>query len=356
MFSAKKVSYLEKHPQKIEKALEEHIKNNAYIPRDIEKRVEKAIVLSGIEELSTAKKKWLKNDILFWYLAYGFSFNEYFSYDFINKSFEERMSYYSDRESIAFGYDMNDIDDMMLFGDKMNTYIRFQKYFGREAMEIKSDEDYDSFIAFTDKYRRFVKKNVYEACGNSVELIDLDLEDRTREDVFQYIRLEKKVILEEVVIQNKKISVFNKSSVNTLRCITLRTKQGIIIPYCFMKIGREGAFIDNGAAGGILVGVVPQTGIFGTDGVDENGRRYVEHPDSKIKFKNYQLPEWSEVIRICKEMSAMIPTVQWIGWDMAYTDNGWIVIEGNALTEVIGPQSTWQRGIRDDISAFSKNV
>lgn len=82
----------------------------------------------------------------------------------------------------------------------------------------------------------------------------------------------------------------------------------------------------------------------------------MEHPDSKIKFKNYQLPEWSEVIRICKEMSAMIPTVQWIGWDMAYTDNGWIVIEGNALTEVIGPQSTWQRGIRDDISAFSKNV
>ena len=55
---------------------------------------------------------------------------------------------------------------------------------------------------------------------------------------------------------------------------------------------------------------------------------------------------------MCKTMSEEMPTVRMIGWDMAYTDRGWIVIEGNALTEVIGPQSTWLQGIRADVEKF----
>ena len=156
--------------------------------------------------------------------------------------------------------------------------------------------------------------------------------------------------------QSAKTAVFNDSSVNTVRCITLKTKNDMLVPYCFMRTGRSGAFVDNGGAGGLFVGIDPETGVLGTDGVDERGVRYNAHPDSGLRFQGYQLPDWSKMISTCKEMAMQIPTVRMIGWDMAYTDKGWIVIEGNGLTEVIGPQCTWLRGIRKDIEDFYQSV
>ena len=30
--------------------------------------------------------------------------------------------------------------------------------------------------------------------------------------------------------------------------------------------------------------------------------------------------------------------MKFIGWDMAYSENGWVVVEGNGLSEAIGMQ------------------
>lgn len=262
------------------------------------------------------------------------------------------MRFFSDRESVLLGYDMNDINDMMVFGDKMNTYKKYHMYFGREAISLSAFSDYDAYLSFVKNHSCFVKKNVYKSCGQSVELIDTENDGRNEKDLFEYLISDGKVILEEIVHQSEKMAIFNTSSVNTIRCITLRTKKEMLLPYCFMKIGRDGAFVDNGGAGGILVDIDPSTGMIGTDGVDENGIRYEAHPDSGVHFRGYQLPAWNEIVLMCRQMSEHISTVRMIGWDMAYTDNGWIVIEGNALTEVIGVQSTWLRGIRSDIKSI----
>ena len=355
MFSPKEVSYLEHTPEKIREAVYSHINSNSNIPANIVEELEKMLsksYLAGSTEITDA----LKTDMLFWYFAYGFSFSEYLCYRFHGKTREERLSFFSDRESVSLGYDMNDINDIMVFGDKINTYNRFRDYYGREAIALSSSSDYASFLEFTDRHKQFVKKDVYQACGRGVERIDLEQDQRPKKTIFDYLISEGKVILEEIVRQSEKTAAFNGSSVNTIRCITLKTKKDILVPYCFMKIGRKGAFVDNGGAGGILVGIDPRTGILCTDGVDENGIRYKSHPDSNVQFKGYQLPAWDEMICLCKKLAEKIPTVHMIGWDTAHTENGWIVIEGNALTEVIGPQSTWLRGIRKDVEAFYKMV
>lgn len=46
-------------------------------------------------------------------------------------------------------------------------------------------------------------------------------------------------------------------------------------------------------------------------------------------------------------MASELKTIQWVGWDMAYTSTGWVVIEGNGATEIIGPQSTSGKGVRE---------
>lgn len=355
MFSKEELKKIDENPDKISFIIDSHIKNNSFVQKNIKDKAKEMIFSSYLDVDEIKDLDSLINDMLLWYFKYGFSLNEYLSYRFINKSYEERMKFASDRDSVVVGYDFNDIDEMIIFVDKINTYNKFKNYFGREAISINDSNDYDKFIDFINKNNKFVKKEVYESCGKSIELIDSS-KYKDKRVLFNKMISNGKLIIEELVNQGEETSVFNKSSVNTIRCITFYSDDKILIPHCFMKIGRDGSFIDNGGAGGILVGIDSETGVLNTDGVDEYGRRYELHPDSKIKFKDYQLPKWNEMIDICKSMVKQTKNVRFIGWDLAFNeDKEWIVIEGNALTEFIGPQSTSLNGVRDEIESFYRS-
>lgn len=354
MFSKKELDYLNKNPDNKKFIIDKHIDKNKYVDSNIKNIARYMVKSSYLNKEEVEDMDNLVYDMLLWYFKYGFSLNEYLSYKFISKTYDERIQFASDRDSVIAGYDFNDIDDMQIFGDKMDTYNKFKDYFKREAISLSGKKDFNKFKKFVSKHKKIVKKEVRESCGNSVELIDIE-KHKDISNLFDEIIKNGKVIIEELVYQGKDTAKFNESSVNTIRCITLNTGDDILFPYCFMKIGRQGKFIDNGGAGGILVGINSNTGILNTNGVDELGKRYEYHPDSKIKFKGQKLPKWEEMLSICENMALKIKSIKFIGWDLAYSKNDeWIVIEGNELTEFIGPQSTSQIGIRDEINSFYK--
>lgn len=343
-----KLKKIEQNKLTKKEVMQHHLKQIPDEAKKIKKEIQSALATIGIKD----NLDQIVQDILFWNFAYGFSVNEYLCYDFFHKSEQERHTYISDREIVNFGYEVNDLDKMNLFSDKMLTYNMYKKYFKREAVCINNVKDYTLFQKFVRSHPRFVKKETKESCGRSVELIDIN-QDRSGEfELFQSLIAKGKTILEEPIIQNYKMGILNKSSVNTIRCITLAEKKEIKVAYCFAKIGREGEFVDNGAAGGILVGIDIDTGIFATDGIDEMGRKYKEHPDSGVEFNGFSVPEWQKMKKICIQLSAKIPEVKFIGWDMAYSEDGWVVVEGNSLSEAIGMQSTFARGIRREIESY----
>ena len=104
------------------------------------------------------------------------------------------------------------------------------------------------------------------------------------------------------------------------------------------------------------MGIEVDTGILRTDGFDEYLMRYPAHPESHLTFKGYQLPQWDQMLAICKEMSAKEPNVRYIGWDMAHTPDGWVVVEGNGGGQMIGPQIVWERGIKAEIEQYAANM
>ena len=290
-------------------------------------------------------------DMIFSYFAYGYTPNEFLCYGFQHKSLVERRTFLSDRDSVRYAYRWNPWDDMDLFMDKAKTYQRFQKYYGRTLFVFDKNTNYKAFKEFISQKQKIVKKNPRESCGRSVELLEIGNEEKLHHELYNGLKAELKkvnsLVLEEVVSQHLDMAKYNASSVNTIRCITLKTKSGeIIVPFCFMKVGRNGSFVDNGGAGGLLVGIDEKTGQLNSDAIDEAGKRYKFHPDTGAQFMGEWLPEWEKMISICKEMASELETIKWVGWDMAYTDKGWIVIEGNGATEIIGPQSTSGKGVR----------
>lgn len=348
LFTAKEIELLENSPEKISEAITRRLEALPDRGKNKLADLEKVYNCSPMSKRPDVDEKALKEDMLFWHFAYGFTFNEYACYQFIDKDYVERRTFLSDRDSAWLCYDMNDMRQMRILADKALTYERFKQYYGREAIVISDESDFERFLSFIERHDRFVKKNTRESCGRSVELIELASVTVTPQELFDTLIFQGRIILEEVITQSAEICAFNPSSVNTLRCITIRTKNEIAAPFFFFKTGRAGMFVDNGAAGGIIVAVDGSTGVLGT-ATDEYGNRFDAHPDSGIPFSGFQLPDWRQLVDMCCEMSAKLPEIRIIGWDLAHTDQGWIAIEGNSMTESIGPQSTWLRGMRKTV-------
>lgn len=300
-----------------------------------------------------AKQLW--DDMLFTFFAKGFSPAEYILYGFWNMPWSNRLAFMSELESILYGFSMNSMEGIILFSNKFESYKRLKPYYKRDAMFLSTPNDQEAFEDFVAKHTMFVKKVYDESCGRGVEFVDLSKNEKPIIDLLQELLESGPVVLEEVVQQTPDIARINPSSVNTVRVMTVRTKEGVVLPYGFFKAGRSGSFVDNGGSGGLFCGIDIETGVVTTDGVDEVGFRYSKHPDSQVEIIGFQLPEWHQARTLCIEMAEGIPEARWIGWDIAHTAQGWVVIEGNSLSEVIGPQSTSKSGVRKLLDELKNN-
>lgn len=306
------------------------------------------------------QKERTRKDMLFCYFAYGFTPTEYFVFRLEHKSDMERKEFISSRLRMVFRCKMNNILQADLFNDKAKTYEFFKPYYHRDAISISRQRDLLLFRRFVEKHPVFVKKAVYEAQGNGVSLVDSQSCGMTVEMLFQSIVNSGRHILEERLIQTTELSAFNESSVNTIRAITFNTKHGIRVPYCTIRTGKPGAFVDNGGAGGIQACIDFQTGRIITDGFDESGNEYVSHPSSGTVFKGYQLPDWKQLQSLLKNIALKVPLIRFIGWDLAHTKDGWTIVEGNENCYIIAQQMIRDKGMKrefeklmDDMDLFA---
>lgn len=300
-------------------------------------------------------KDALRDDMMFCRLAYGFIPSEYVGFEFEHKSPKERKQFCSDIDTNYFGYSVNNIQKLQTILDKGECFKRFRQYFQRDGIVIEKESDLAAFTEFVKKHPVFVKKAVFSCMGRGIELVNMADQNKP-ETYFRKLISEGKYLLEERVIQREEMACFNQSSVNTVRCITFKSKNGMLTPYCFMRTGRNGSFVDNGGAGGIIIGIDVASGTLNTDGYDEYGDRYPSHPDTGIVFQGHSLPDWENLLNFCKTAASKVSDISYLSWDLAYTDNGWDVIEINEVGQFIGPQTVTKRGIKQELFQYLKQM
>lgn len=160
--------------------------------------------------------------------------------------------------------------------------------------------------------------------------------EKTDPDKMKKILLSANYIIQERIKQHAQISALCSSTLNTIRIQTVKAKDGSIIPFGpILRIGREGGIVDNWAQGGILVGI-NKDGLLMKQGFfkPQYGSITTEHPDSKIRFENYQIPFFKEVVTSVVKLHEYLYRVHSIGWDVAITEKGPLFIEGNSLWEI----------------------
>ncbi|HPZ89980.1 MAG TPA: sugar-transfer associated ATP-grasp domain-containing protein [Bacillota bacterium] len=139
-------------------------------------------------------------------------------------------------------------------------------------------------------------------------------------------------LLEECLVNHPEIRAYNPSSLNTCRVVTLVTAAGECkFLFATARFGRKGSVADNWGAGGVAVGVDLPTGVMGRGRIlPQYGGGWVDcHPDSGKPFVGQVLPHWQELLDLVKRAALTLPCAT-VGWDVAITPSGPVLVEGNS--------------------------
>lgn len=141
-------------------------------------------------------------------------------------------------------------------------------------------------------------------------------------------------LIQERIVQHPDLDALNASSLNSLRLVTFRHRNGDVdVPIATLRIGRAANQTDGYSAGaGVAVQIDPATGRFGDVGAQKPTYSLApidRHPDSGIAFAGRTMPHWPEVLKLARAFAAHAGANRYIGWDVASTPEGPVFVEGN---------------------------
>ncbi|WP_170302456.1 sugar-transfer associated ATP-grasp domain-containing protein [Desulfosarcina widdelii] len=218
--------------------------------------------------------------------------------------------------------------------------------------------------------QKIVLKPRFGAYGAGIHFIDYNKINGT--DSIK-INVKDEYVVENAILQHSKMNEINPFCVNTIRLITLlTTNENVEILGAILRTSASDLPVDNFTMGGIVIGINIETGKlkeFGLvkyfvkfEGSDipynsgymsikrqfeekrrkkmiKDGKLLYEHPITKIKFKDFQLPCWEQVKTITIQAQKVFNHVKSVGWDIGISDKGPVIIEANKFWATTGMQA-----------------
>lgn len=315
------------------------------------------VVEQNFGHLSPQEKDALVTDMMHEAKTYNVAFDEFVMYHFENRDFGDRREFVPTRERALYCERLNNPKNQMIFDDKGETYKVFRKYFQRDLTEVvgwsaKSTEDFKSF---TEKHPRFIIKPFNGGNGVGIKIVDTT-DMGTFEEMCARLKTDypSGFVAEELIKQVAALSAVHAASVNTLRVFTVRFDDRVeFLPFAW-RVGRGNACVDNGGSGGIFCALDDNGVVVST--ADEKGRFYDVHPDTQHPLIGFQVPKFEEAKEFAAELAQVVPDNRYCGWDLALTDNGWVMQEGNWQGGVVAFQCPMQKGCRKLLDNIVKEL
>jgi len=134
----------------------------------------------------------------------------------------------------------------------------------------------------------------------------------------------------------------------TVRIVTILDEAGApeVVSATFRFASDPAARVDNMKAGGLISAVDLDTGILGVACKGYGGGDYATHPVTGAAITGRVLPDWPGVKALAVRAHAeAFADYALIGWDVAMTPEGPLLIEGNGKPGVLMPQRAARRGL-----------
>lgn len=280
------------------------------------------------------------------------------------KSFVPQGAYAAYCKDVAYPSKYNIlIDDKILFHDIMqqyglpvpHRYFTFRNNEFRDGANILNDHQVDEIIGSVTDERIFVKRFTGGAAsGVSIFVrkgdgfVDAD-GDKVSASMIRHKYANQDFFFEKQIKQEHVLSQFNPDTVNTIRVLTYDNK----IISASVRFGGKGDYIDNVSKGGVAVSMDITTGRLSKYGQRMyDVARYDEHPDTHLKFDGVVVTQWPEVKAVVERSMTFLPYYKSVGYDVATTDDGPVIIEINTGAGIGLSQMGKEYGLR---KAFRKD-
>lgn len=287
----------------------------SYIADSIHKAAKKA---DGIRALSYV-------DIIWCGIRYGASPNNYVNFDLKNARSAERKTFLTHRKSQYLMKRFNNPKFIWQVENKYEFAKLIGKKYGRRFANSKTLTKED-LLTISNKGRIIYKPleggqgvgiKVFEtgSSSNSDELLSIlhDLPDG---------------IVEEWIVQDERMSSLYPDAVNPIRIQTLRTDDVHIIA-ATITIANGTSIANASGVKAIFALVDIDNGTVVTDGYDYNGNLYITHPTTGVVIKGFKIPQWDKVLSLIIQSAKKVKNIRYIGWDIAISKDGPIIIEAN---------------------------
>lgn len=281
----------------------------------------------------------LKVDMVKCYLLYGITPDEYFLHNCCNESDDYLKTILSRCYKqgfcrwIAMTHFQSDKKIASELTDKWRFYQLAKPFFKRDVCRVDKDAKLSDVEDFCNKHSRFIAKPRLASCGIGVHIVDMQsINGGATELLNHYKNLDGgQWLFEELIVQDPTMAAWHESSVNTVRVPSVRTKNGCKVILPLFRTGKNGNLVDNcHNDGGLMAVPDAKTGILVTDGYDVFTNKVEKHPNSGMKFKDWQVPQWDELIKTASALHESLPKHhKYVGFDFALTPKGWMVVEGN---------------------------
>jgi hypothetical protein len=160
-------------------------------------------------------------------------------------------------------------------------------------------------------------------------------------------------LIQPAIHPHAHLSGLSTSALSTLRAVTLLWRGETELVLGTLRIPTGASQTDNfshGTSGNLVAPVDMDTGELGT-ARGSSSRHWPHivdvpaHPDSGVDIRGFRLPFWTETRALLLSAQQSLPQLPSLGWDIAITDTGPLVVEANSLYDLDLMQVAHRRGL-----------
>lgn len=217
-------------------------------------------------------------------------------------------------------------------------------FLGRQWLDLRRTS-VDEFTQFTSTRDRIVVKRFDGASGKGVDVVDTAAPGLDAAELYERLLADKQHVVEELLHQHADLARFYESAVASLRIHTLALGDEVQIVFpTTVSFGSKGGVTSN--AWSLQAFFDLETGRVETDGIFQGSVQhgtpdevFERHPDSNVPFRGAVIPFTREAADLVRDAARFVPELPFIGWDVAITPSGPVIVEGNAAPMI---HYSWQ--------------
>lgn len=264
-------------------------------------------------------------EIVFFSLKYKISILEYYYFRFYQKE-TDKKTWAGTGYMYEYQLYMNPKQHRLVLADKTIFLDRYRDFVKHSYWKKGDDlEKLRPFLA----HDRVVLKASDGQCGIGIQVISP--KDLSTDGLIKKMNELRNDMIEEFVVQHDDLQYLSPSGLNTLRIISQINKDGgVDILGARLRITINNS-VDNLAAGNIAAavdldsGIIIETAVY-SDIMKDN---LSNHPVSNASIVGFKVPFFKESVDLVSKAALLIPGNRSIGWDVAITNSGPELIEGN---------------------------